>query len=456
MEYDIKTSTNKTIAAIATPIGEGGVAMIRISGSNALKVANEMFSKDILKLDANYLCYGQILSKEGHILDDVMLVKFLAPKSFTGENTVEIFCHGGMLIQKSILQRAIECGADHALPGEFSYQAFMNGKMDLAQAEAIQELIGAKNQLALKAAENQLQGVLSKKILSIRQELLEIAAIIDAWVDYPEEGLEFKSQEELLEDLNSCYQKLLQLKNSFHDGKKISHGIKLCLLGAPNAGKSSLMNALLGFERAIVTPIAGTTRDLLEEDMNFFGLHFNLIDTAGIRETEEIIEKEGIRRSKSAADSSDLILYVLDSTKPISLEEKKFLESLDEKKLIIILNKCDLTSSSANDFNFEAVKISAKEQTGLEDLKNAIVKKLWSEGPPSKEEAIITKERHFVALEECLENLDLVFSGFKMQTSCEFISFDLRMALKSLGSIIGFDVSECILDSIFSKFCVGK
>jgi tRNA modification GTPase len=451
MEYDIKT-----IAAIATPLGEGGVAMIRISGSNAFKVANEMFSKDIFNLDPNYLCYGQILSKENHILDDVMLAKFLAPKSFTGEHTVEIFCHGGMLIQKSILQRAIECGAEHALPGEFSYQSFMNGKMDLAQAEAIQELIGAKNQLALKAAENQLQGILSKKILSIRQELLEIAAIIDAWVDYPEEGLEFKSQEELLEDLNKCYQKLLKLKNSFHDGKKISHGINLCLLGAPNAGKSSLMNALLGFERAIVTPIAGTTRDILQEDMNFFGLHFNLIDTAGIRETEELIEKEGIRRSKNAAEGADLILYVLDSTKLISLEEKNFLNSLDDKKLIIILNKCDLPDSSTMHFTSEAIKISAKEQIGLEDLKNSIMTKLWAEGTPSKEEAIITKERHFIALKECLENLDLVFLGFKQQTSCEFISFDLRMALKALGSIIGFDVSESILDSIFSKFCVGK
>lgn len=447
---------NKTIAAIATPIGEGGVAMIRISGKKAFQIAETLFSKSVLSMTPKTVKYGQVLDSKKEPLDDVMLLKLQGPKSFTGEDTIEIFCHGGLLIQKKILARCIEVGAEYALPGEFSYQSFMNGKLDLAQAEAIQQLIGAKNEYALKAAEDQLKGSLSEKIIGFRQELIEVAAIIDAWVDYPEEGLEFKSQEDLVKDLKKTYHSIEKLKNTFEDGRKIFHGIKLCLLGAPNAGKSSLMNALLGYDRAIVTPIAGTTRDILQEDLNLFGMSFKLIDTAGIRETEEIIEKEGIKRSKAAGEDADLILFVIDSTKDLDDSDKNLINSLPSSKTILIFNKSDLTDSASQIENFSSVSISAKNRTGLDELKASIEEKIWKCGPPSKEELILTKERHFKALDECLENLERVFTGFDENISCEFISFDLRMALKSLGSIIGFDLSESILDSIFSKFCVGK
>jgi tRNA modification GTPase len=447
---------SRTIAAIATPIGEAGVAMIRVSGKNAFSIVNTLFSKDLDTLVINQMTYGKLIAKDQTTIDDVMLVKLKAPRSFTGEDTVEIFCHGSLLIQKKIMTSLIDAGATHALPGEFSYQAFMNGKMDLSQAEAIQQLISAKNDYALKAAEDQLKGHLSQKILTIRQDLIEIAAIIDAWVDYPEEGLEFKSQEEILVDLHTVLQQVDRLIETFHDGKKLSYGIKLCLLGAPNAGKSSLMNALLGYDRAIVTPIAGTTRDILQEDLHLFGMNFRLIDTAGIRQTDEIIEKEGIKRSLLASEEADLILYVIDSTTSLTNEEQTFISSLDPTKTILVFNKADLHKFDSSLFPFFSVHVSAKTAIGLDHLKQAIEGKIWKNGTPPKEEIIITKERHFEALKDCSQNLHQVINGLKSGISCEFISFDLRMALKSLSSIIGFDLTESILDSIFSKFCVGK
>lgn len=447
---------SRTIVAISTPVGEGGVAMIRISGKEAFSIAGKFFSKNVLQLQSHVLTHGKILSLDGEVIDEVMIAKMDAPKTFTGENTVEIFCHGSLLIQKKIIHIAIAAGANLAMPGEFSYQSFMNGKMDLSQAEAIQELIHAKNDYALKAAENQLQGLLSKKVEKFRQDLIEIAAVIDAWVDYPEEGLEFKTEEEILFDLEKTQKEITQLKNTFQDGQKLNLGIKLCLLGAPNAGKSSLMNALLGYDRAIVTPIAGTTRDLLQEDLVLFGLNFKLIDTAGIRNTEEIIEKEGIKRSKAAANEADLVLYVIDTTVPLSAIELETLDALPAEKTIIVWNKTDLESICPFLEKFTAVKISAKNRIGLDELKKAIEDKVHIAPDFGKDEVLITKERHHQSLCDCLENLDKVISGLKDNVSCEFISFDLRMSLKSLSEIIGFDLSESILDSIFSKFCVGK
>ncbi len=447
----------KTIAAIATPIGIGAVAMIRLSGPQSLAIAQSMFSKSIQNTPSHRLVHGNLFSKNQEVLDSVLLGVFRAPHSFTGEDSIEIYCHGSLLIQKKILKRLIELGADHAEPGEFSYRAFLNGKIDLAQAEAIQDLILAKNEAALQSAQEQLKGALSKKITSLQKALIEIAAVIDAWVDYPEEGLEFQTEEELLESLQAVLAQVRDLKNRFYDGKKLSAEAKLCLIGAPNAGKSSLMNTLLGYDRAIVTPIAGTTRDLLHEELYLSGLHFQLTDTAGIRETEELIEKEGIRRSFEAAKNADLILYVIDVTL-MEKELKVFDTTLwDPKKTVLVFNKCDLIHPSFFSHpNYESIAVSAKTDHGIETLKTCIEKKLAERLNFSPEEILVTKERHFEALVECEENLLRVLDGFKNQLSAEFVSFDLRMALKALGKIIGFDLSESILDSIFSKFCVGK
>lgn len=450
------TAQDKTIVAIATPIGTGGVAMIRISGKKAFEVGQKIFSKDLETIPSHQMVYGKILNSKKVILDDVMLVKLVSPKSFTGENTIEIFCHGSLIIQRNIVNCCIEAGAEAALPGEFSYQAFMNGKMDLAQAEAIQELIGAKNNYALKAAEEQLKGSLSLKIKAFQSSLLESAAIIDAWVDYPEEGLEFKTKEEILLDLKTVLNQMNDLKNSFHDGQKLNLNIKLCLLGAPNAGKSSLMNALLGYDRAIVTPIAGTTRDLLQEDLYLFGMNFSLIDTAGIRKTAGMIEKEGIKRSLAAAENADLILYVIDSSKEISPQEIETISNLPTEKTIIIYNKSDLVTPKKQFAHLCELTLSTKKMQGLEELKQAIESKVMSSVAFDKDQVIITKQRHHDAIIEAIENLTQVILGLESDLSAEFISFDLRMSLKALGKIIGFDLSESILDSIFSKFCVGK
>ncbi|MCB1108538.1 MAG: tRNA uridine-5-carboxymethylaminomethyl(34) synthesis GTPase MnmE, partial [Chlamydiia bacterium] len=305
-----------TIAAIATPPGEGGIAVIRISGPESLKIANAVFSKNIYLFKSHTAHYGHIQNAQGELIDHVLVLPMLAPRSYTGEDVVEIHCHGGLMATK-VLKTILDAGASPAGPGEFTYRAYINGKMDLAQAEAVQALIGAKNELALKAANAQLEGALSQKIENFQKQLADTAAILEAWVDFPEEGLEFASLEETIANLETIQTSMHALNASFHDGKIISQGLSLCLVGSPNVGKSSLMNLLLGKDRAIVTHLPGTTRDTLEDDLKIGGLHFRLIDTAGMRVTDELIEKEGIKRSQKALEQADLILFVLDTTRPL-------------------------------------------------------------------------------------------------------------------------------------------
>lgn len=440
-----------TIAAIATPPGDGGVAIIRISGPEALKIADSLFSGSIENLKSHTAAYGKVFSLKGEVLDEVLLLPMRAPRSFTGEDVVEIHCHGGRLITQRVLARAIEAGAEPAKPGEFSLRGYLNGKMDLAQAEAIQELICAKNELALSSAQEQLEGVLSEKIRSFQKEIADITAIIEAWVDYPEEGLEFASEEEILAQLTAVQEKIIQLRDSFHDGKILREGVRLCLLGAPNVGKSSLMNALLSNDRAIVTEIAGTTRDLIEETLRVGDLHVHLTDTAGIRENAERIEEEGIRRSKKAAERADIILFVLDATRETTDAEKELLSTLPKEHTIILNNKVDIAKNPT-----EHLPVSAKTEEGLKELKELLHDRIWKNGKPGKEQIAITKERHHFALDQAVQSLHTVCEGLKEGTSPEFLVSDLRRALNELGTIIGIDVTEEILGSIFSKFCVGK
>ena len=338
------------------------------------------------------------------------------------------------------------------MPGEFTFKAFQNGKIDLAKAEAVQAVIASKSNLAWKAAENQLEGKLSKAIRTFQKELTEVAAIIEAWVDYPEEGIEFASEEELKAMIQSTREKILHLLKTFEDGEMLRTGFSLCLIGAPNVGKSSLMNALCGKERSIVTHIPGTTRDLLEEEIQLAGLHFRLIDTAGIRDTEEIVEKEGILRAQKAARSADLTLCVMDGSNPTVLSL-----SLPPDKTILIWNKIDLEQADRPTLPFpHQVEVSAKEGWGLEELKQAIHAILLKGTLPSKEEVMITSQRHFHALDQAARSLETVLSGLEEQRSPEFLVSDIRAALKALGTIIGINISEEVLSSIFSKFCVGK
>lgn len=447
----------ETIAAIATPIGEGGVSIIRISGKNALDVAEKVFSRPVHHFKTHTAHYGQIIDHERLPVDDVLLLVMLGKRSFTGEDTVEIHCHGGGLITRRVLEVVLNAGARAALPGEFSFKAFMNGKMDLSQAEAIQELISAKNERALDAAENQLRGSLSKKIQSFQTSLFDIAAILEAWVDFPEEGLEFASFEEVISQLEETRNSMQQLESTFHDGKILHDGLSLCLVGLPNAGKSSLMNALLEKDRAIVSHIPGTTRDILEDHMRLNGLNFRLVDTAGIRESDEPIEKEGIRRTKEAMVEADLILAVVDRSEQMTGSLFELLQSLPKNKTILVWNKTDLPSQCPENeaFPFQ-VEVSAKLKAGLNNLRTTIDQVIWEKGPPSREEVVITNTRHKEALSEAIIACSKVIDGLRSDVSPEFISFDMRQCLQSLGKIIGTDVTDDILSAIFSKFCIGK
>lgn len=442
-----------TIAAIATAPGVGAIAVIRISGPRAFQVAEKIFSRSIQNFKTHTAHYGNILKADGSLLDSVLLLLMKGPHSYTGEDTVEISCHGGQLVTRRVLERIFEEEVRPAQPGEFSLRAYLNGKIDLAQAEAVQELISAKSEMALNNAERQLEGALSKRIGTFQKELTETAAILEAWVDFPEEGLEFATLDEIISTLEATCTQMEKLQATFHDGKALHEGLSLCLLGSPNVGKSSLMNALLGKDRAIVTDIAGTTRDILEEDLRLGQLHFKLIDTAGIRETVETIEKEGIRRSHAAMREADLILLLLDASRPLTPQDQELIETTPKEKTLVIWNKIDLGKPS---LNIDAIQISAKERTGLEELKTAIDQIIWKKGIPSKEEVLITKLRHYQALNNATQACQTAIRGLKSGISPEFVASDMRAALNELGTIIGANVTEDILSAIFSKFCLGK
>lgn len=452
--------SKETIAAIATPPGDGGVAIIRISGNDAIDIAEKIYSGPVRKYRSHQAHYGSILDKNGDPVDQVLLLVMLAPRSYTGENTVEIHCHGGHLITRKVLEIVLEAGARPAQPGEFTFRAFMNGKLDLSQAEAVQSLIGSKNGLALQAAKHQLEGRLSQKISDFQKKLLDIAAILEAWVDFPEEDLAFAPMEEITASLKTLKKEIETLQNTFQQGQKIHQGITLCLAGRPNVGKSSLMNALLGKNRAIVTDIPGTTRDLLEEDLHLGQLHFRLMDTAGIRNTEEQIEKEGIRRSFEALQRADLILFVLDATQPLCASTQSILAAAPPEKTILIWNKIDLLPSDPLPPKLSSfphlVALSAKFLTGLDQLHEKIHQVIWQESPPQKEELIITQIRHERALDTAAKALNTLIEGLQSGISPEFAASDMRHALNALGTIIGMDTSEEILTAIFSQFCVGK
>ncbi|MFZ0566040.1 MAG: tRNA uridine-5-carboxymethylaminomethyl(34) synthesis GTPase MnmE [Chlamydiales bacterium] len=447
----------ETIAAIATPPGEGGIAIIRISGDRATEVAEKIFSGPVHSYPSHTAHLGQVVDREGGRIDTALLLLMRAPRSYTGEDTVELQCHGGIITSRKVLEAALAAGARPARPGEFTFRAFLNGKLDLAQAEAVQGLIGAKNEMAFEMASKHLEGALSKKIDAFQSTLFRIAAVMEAWVDFPDENLLFMPRQEWIDELEAIKNKMEKLLFTFHDGRRLYHGIELCIAGAPNVGKSSLMNALVDEERSIVTPIAGTTRDLLQQEMTLSGLHFRITDTAGIRQTEEMIEKEGIRRSKQAMKSADLTLFVIDSTKPLEEEENELLKTFLEEETVIVWNKIDLPEHKIGNLSFPyQVHISAKTRLGIEELKQVIEKMVWKGRALSKDEVVITTLRHKEALSEAIKGLDRVVEGLKEEISPEWLAPDLRGALSSLGKIRGTDITEEILSSIFSQFCIGK
>ncbi len=434
-----------TISAICTPPGEGGLAVLRISGPRALIIANQIFTGNVPSYKSHTAHLGKITDLDGTIIDEVLLLVMHKGRSYTGDDTVEIMCHGSPLIAQKILARTFKEGAIAAGPGAFTARSFQNGLIDLAQAEAVQSLIAAKNESALRAASDQLEGRLSIVITDLQKCVCDVTAIIEAWVDYPEEGLEFATKDEIIEMIDGILEKGNKLKSSFYDGKRLLNGISICLIGPPNAGKSSLMNLLLGHDRAIVTDVAGTTRDLLTEELRLGGQAIRLVDTAGLRETDEVIEKEGIKRARNIASEAEIVITLYDSTNPT--------EILDYNDAIICWNKTDLPHAP---HPFQGISISCANGTGIDLLKDAIEKKISSLTTRKDDDVILTQERHFADLCETMEMLTAAKEGLLTDLSPEFIVIDLRAALKALNRVIGIDITEEILGSIFKKFCVGK
>jgi tRNA modification GTPase len=444
----------KTIAAIATPPGDGGVGIVRISGAQSIEIASKLLKKDLRLIESHKITFTQVIDADQQLVDEVIAFKMESPRSFTGEDVVEIQCHGGQLVVKKILSLCLAAGAQIALPGEFTQRAFMNGKIDLAKAESIQMMIHAKNTSALKAAKSQLEGQLSSKILHFQEKLFYLAAILEAWVDYPEEGLEFMSNEEFLQQLHAIKSQLRALENSFEVGRKLNTSTRLCIIGAPNVGKSSLLNALMQKERAIVSDIAGTTRDVIEGEITIRGHHFTIVDTAGVRTTTEVIEQEGIRRSLIAKDESDLVLVLIDGSRPLTQQETILLRELDPEKTIVVTNKADIVHPLHAD---APILISAKTLQGIDILQKVFID--WIEkqnGLLSKEEVILVQKRHYEAIKEALTYLDAVEDGLVHEIGGELVVMDIKAAIHALAQIIGRNVTEEVLDQIFSNFCVGK
>lgn len=454
-----------TIAAISTAMSESGIGIIRVSGPEALDIVSRIYrskggKKDINKVPTHTIHYGYIYDGE-ELIDEVLVMVMRAPRTFTGEDTVEIDCHGGVYAMRRVLETVLKNGAKTASPGEFTKRAFLNGKMDLSQAEAVMDVIQAKNEYALKSSMEQLRGSVQKAIREIRKDLIYHIAYIESALDDPEHiSLDGYSQE-LLEIVEKAQEEIAHLLKTASDGKMIKEGIRTVILGKPNAGKSSLLNVLVGENRAIVTDIEGTTRDILEEYINLHGISLRMIDTAGIRETEDIVEKIGVNRARDMAKEADLILYVVDSSRPLDENDEEIISMLDSRKAIVLYNKTDLEpkvdmKALKERVNRPVISVSAKEETGIRELEKEIKNMFFSGEISFNDEVYITNARHKEALMEAVESLRLVKNSIEMDMPEDFFSIDLMNAYESLGRIIGESVGEDLVNEIFSKFCMGK
>ena len=455
----------KTIVAISTASGNGGIGIIRLSGRQTFDIIDKIFipknkSKDI---KGYTMKYGNIVNpKNNEIIDEVLVAYFVAPKSYTTENMCEINSHGGTVVEKRILELCLENGAELAEPGEFTKRAFLNGRIDLSQAEGIIDLINSKTEMEAKESINQLEGNLSKKIKKIEQKMLDIMVNIEVTIDYPEYDVEEVTNSEALKKLNEIHNLLNELENSFNKGKIIKDGIKTVIIGKPNAGKSSLLNSLLKEDRAIVSDIAGTTRDTIEEYLNIDGVPLKLIDTAGIRDTENTIEKIGVEKSKKLVNDADLIIAIFDISGFLDEDDRKIIELIRDKKAIILLNKVDVLKDNnqmekeINKLNKPVIKISAKEEMGLENLYDEIKKMFELNEISSNNEILITNERHKNQIIKAKQNILDAIETVRNNMPVDIISIYINQAMEDLGEITGVNVSENIINEIFAKFCLGK
>lgn len=453
-----------TIAAISTGMKNGGIGIIRVSGDEAVQIVDNIFkckNKCLKNQETHTIHYGYIYD-ENEVVDEVLVMLMRGPRTFTAEDTVEINCHGGVVVMNKILETVIKHGARPAEPGEFTKRAFLNGRMDLSQAEAVMDIISAKNEYALKSSVSQLKGSVHNKIKEIRKEVIYHIAFIESALDDPEH-ISLDGYDTQLREVNDSWiEEIKVLIDSSKNGKIISEGIKTVIVGKPNAGKSSLLNALVGEERAIVTDIAGTTRDALEEPIEIHGISLNIMDTAGIRDTEDLVESIGVKKAKDYAMDADLIIYVVDGSTSLDENDREIIKMLKDRKSIILLNKTDLNTVTDEVLLKNMlpekiiISISAKENTGIDQFGKAL-KEMFLKGEISfNDQVYITNIRHKNALMNAYESLSNVKKSIDMQMPEDFFSIDLMDAYQELGSIIGESVEEDLVNEIFSKFCMGK
>lgn len=457
-----------TIAAIATAMTNSGIGIIRISGEDAFTVIDRIYQskngkKKLSEEKSHTVHYGYIVddTKENKIIDEVMVLIMRAPNTYTREDTVEIDCHGGVLVMQKILDTVICHGARPAEPGEFTKRAFLNGRIDLTQAESVMDVISSKNEFALKSSISQLQGSLQKEIKELREKIIYEIAFIESALDDPEHINIDGYGQKLKTVAEECKERIEHLLDTADNGKILKEGIDTVIVGKPNAGKSSLMNVLLKKERAIVTDIAGTTRDVLEEQMNLNGITLNIIDTAGIRDTEDVVEKIGVDKAKDYLVNADLIIYVVDSSTPLDENDEKIMEMIKDRTALVLLNKSDLDTVTteemiASHLDQKIIKVSMKENQGVDELENAI-KELFFHGKVElNDEVYITNARHKAALSNARDSLNMVLDSIAMEMPEDFYSIDLMNTYEELGNILGESLGEDLVNEIFSKFCTGK
>ena len=454
-----------TIAAIATAMGNSGIGIVRISGDEAVEIADRIFKlkggkEKLADQKSHTIHYGFVCDGE-EVIDEVLVMLMKGPRSFTAEDTVEIDCHGGMLVTRRILEAVLKAGARLADPGEFTKRAFLNGRIDLSQAEAVIDVINAKNEYALKSSVGQLRGSVSKRIKDLRDKIIFEIAFIESALDDPEHISMDGYGDKLMHVVEEMEKELCKLIKSSSNGRVVSEGVKTVILGKPNAGKSSLMNVLVGEDRAIVTDIAGTTRDILEEHIYLQGISLNVVDTAGIRNTDDVVEKIGVTRAMSAAEDADLIIYVVDGSRELDENDYQIMEFIKDRKAVVLLNKSDLeqvvsTEEIMGKSGHAVIAISAKKESGIDQLEEEI-KSLFYEGEIDfNDQVMITNVRHAQALRDAYESVLMVKRSVEDGMPEDFYSIDLMNAYEKLGLIIGESVEDDLVNEIFSKFCMGK